>query len=91
MSAPRFDEGESAICGWRAMRGVPLISPQTAKGKGPQPLALTQRGFLGFGSKTLNYGPSKLLQICNQGRRLTSDPRKIPNVPEKEEKRREKE
>ena len=80
VSAPRFDEGESAICGLRAVRGVPLINPQTENGKEPQPLALTQRGFLGFGSKTLNYGPSKLLQICNQRRRLTSDPRKISTV-----------
>ena len=35
VSTPRFDVGESAICGWRAVRGVPLISPQTENGKGP--------------------------------------------------------
>ena len=36
-------------CG--ALRGVPLISPQTANGKGLKPLTLTPRGFTGFGSK----------------------------------------
>ena len=35
VSAPRFDVGESAICGWRVVRGVPFISPQTENGKGP--------------------------------------------------------
>ena len=49
VSVPRFDEGESAICGLRAVRGVPLISPQTENGKGPKPLALTQKGYSGFG------------------------------------------
>ena len=49
VSVPRFDEGESAICGLRAVRGAPLISPQTENGKGPKPLALTQKGYSGFG------------------------------------------
>ena len=35
VAAPIFDVGESAICGWRAVRGVPLISPTTTNGKGP--------------------------------------------------------
>jgi hypothetical protein len=48
VSATRFDVGESAICGLRALRGVSLINPQTENGKGLEPLALTQRGFSWF-------------------------------------------